>query len=279
MEYEILAPAGSLDDLKKMIKERPDAVYVGLKSFSSRPQYSDMSLEEIKKAVELCHAENIKLYVALNANVFHSKMDGLIENILQMDEWKVDAVILSEFGMIEKLQGKLQHMCIHSSTLMGVHNIETVKMLKKMGVVRIIFYANLYFDEIASIINAVPDMEYELVAEGGTCFNDIRQCRLPHSYIGDQHNLFCRFNYKLMDENGEYVLANPISEHPTSIAEIMGIFMAIGVKSFKIEGRTVSAEERIPMLRSLRKYAEEFMNGRPMKSYLHYFSRSNREMR
>lgn len=33
-------------------------------------------------------------------------------------------------------------------------------------------------------------MEYELVAEGGTCFNDIRQCRIPHGIQNGEHILF-----------------------------------------------------------------------------------------
>ncbi len=279
MEYEILAPAGDIDNLKKILEAGPDAVYVGLKAFSSRPQYADMSMEDIRQAVELCHERNVRLYVAVNANVFESQMDSLKEQILQMDEWNVDAVILSEFGLIEYLHDRLKHMKIHASTLMGVYNIATVRMLKDMGVSRIIFYANMYFDEIAAITNAVDGMEYELVAEGGTCYNDIRQCRLPHSYQGDQHNLFCRFNYKLEGVSGEEKLANPISEYPTSTAEIIGLFMAIGVHSYKIEGRTVCAEQRIHIIESLRKYLDEYSKGRPLRSYLHYFSRSNREMR
>lgn len=279
MQFEILAPAGNIQYLSEILEAKPDAVYVGLKSFSSRPQYADMDLNDIEEAVRLCHENGVRLYVAVNANVHESKVEELISAILAMDKFCADAVILSEFGLIEQLCGKLVHMKIHSSTLMGVYNISTVRLLKEMGVSRIIFYANLYFDEIASIINAVPDMEYELVAEGGTCFNDIRQCHLPHSYQGQQHNLFCRFNYKLQCEGREDVLANPISEHPTSTAEIIGLFMAIGIHSFKIEGRTVPAGERIPMIMKLRESIQNYGEGSPLRSYLHYFSRSNREMR
>lgn len=279
MKYEILAPAGDIVNLKKILEADPDAVYVGLKAFSSRPQYADMELDEIREAVKLCHAKGVPLYVAVNANAHESKVNELISSIIEMDKFGADAVILSEFGLIEELYGKLTKMKIHSSTLMGVYNIATVRLLKEMGVSRIIFYANMYFDEMAAITNSVPDMEYELVAEGGTCFNDIRQCHLPHSYNGEQHDLFCRFNYRLQCEGKEDVLANPISEHPTSTAEIIGLFMAIGISSFKIEGRTVLAEERIPMIEKLRESIQVYLEGRPLRSYLHYFARSNREMR
>lgn len=277
--YEILAPAGNMDDLQLMIKEGADAVYVGLNGFSSRPQNADFSLTDIKEAVEICHKSKVKLYIAINANVQQSNMEQLIKEILQIDDYGVDAVILSEFGLIAELQGQLSNTKIHASTLLGVYNIETVRLLKSLGVSRIIFYANLYIDEMAVIINAVPDLEYELVAEGGTCFNDIRQCKLPHGIEQGEHILFCRKNFMLNLDKTSNRAAKMISEYPTRTAEIVGIYMAIGITSFKIEGRTVEGALRVPMVHDLDNYICKYENGLPLKSYLHYFSRINREMR
>lgn len=278
-KYEILAPAGCLDDVKLMINENADAVYVGLQGFSSRPQKADFNLKDIEDATILCHEANVKLYVAINANVAQSDMERLESEISILDQYHVDAIILSEFGLIAKLQGKLQYAKIHASTLLGVYNIETVRILKNLGVSRIIFYANLYFDEMAAIINAVPDLEYELVAEGGTCFNDIRQCKLPHGYEDGEHILFCRKNFELQFCDFTSCSAKPISEYPTRTAEILGLYMAIGITSFKIEGRTVEGRFRVPMVRDLISNINQFDKGIPLKSYLHYFSRINREMR
>lgn len=55
--------------------------------------------------------------------------------------------------------------------------------------------------------------------------------------------------------------------------------MAMGITSFKIEGRTVDGRLRVPMVRDLLSNIERFSMGMPLKSYLHYFSRTNREMR
>ena len=278
-KYEVLAPAGCLEDVKLMISEKADAIYVGLQGFSSRPQKADFYLNDIKEAVSVCHKSDVKLYVAINANVAQSDMERLKKEILVLDDYQVDAVILSEFGLIADLQGKLQHAKVHASTLLGVYNIETVRLLRKLGVTRIIFYANLYIDEMAAIINAVPDLEYELVAEGGTCFNDIRQCKLPHGFENGEHILFCRKGFELQSCDNTSCHAKPISEHPTRTAEIVGIYMAMGITSFKIEGRTVDGRLRVPMVRDLLSNIERFSMGMPLKSYLHYFSRTNREMR
>lgn len=279
-KYEVLAPAGSLDALKDMIAEKVDAIYVGLMGCSSRPSKCDMSMQEVSEAVGICHESGVKLYVAINANIRNSDVDKVLSDIYKMDEMGVDAVILSELALAAALQGKLRNAVIHASTLMGIYNIDSVRLLKRLGVVRVIFYANLYFDEMADIINAVPDMEYELVAEGGTCFNDIRQCRLPHGVKDKEHILCCRKKYALI-ENGEFLSeAKPISEYPTRTAEIVGLYMAVGITSFKIEGRTVSSAERIPMIHTLRENINKFQQSIvPRKSFLHYFVRSGLEMR
>lgn len=274
-EYEILAPAGNLEDLKLMVREGADAVYVGLAGFSSRPGSADLSIEEIREAVQICHRQGVSLYMAVNANVGQEQMEGLIAQILAADAMGVDAVILSEFGLVQHLSGRLKHAAMHASTLMGVYNAETVRLLKCLGVTRIIFYANLYFDEMAKIISAVPDMEYELVAEGGTCFNDIRMCRIPHGVQEGEQILFCRKPF-LLEEDGKVIgEAKPISEPPTRTAEIAGLFLAIGICSFKIEGRTVPGKLRVPMVRDLRENLEKYQTEENAAAWLHFFSRGN----
>lgn len=270
---EILAPAGSMPDLQLMIDEGADAIYVGLQGFSSRPSQCDFTMEMMPEAVSRCHGAGVKLYIAINANVGQNDMDGLIRQILELDAMGVDAVILSEFGLIRHLSGRLKHAAMHASTLMGVYNTRTVRLLKSMGVTRIIFYANLYFPEMARIIRAVPDMEYELVAEGGTCFNDIRQCQIPHGMVDGKHTLYCRKLFSLTgDEALEGQTALPICEAPTRTAEIVGLFQSIGVYSFKIEGRTVPGPERVPMVRDLRRCIDAYA-GMNAEACLHYFSR------
>ena len=70
-KYELLCPAGSLETVEPMIEAGADAIYVGLSGFSSRPQKSDMTVEQIKQSILICHEKNVKLYVAINVAVLH----------------------------------------------------------------------------------------------------------------------------------------------------------------------------------------------------------------
>ena len=139
-------------------------------------------------------------------------------------------------------------------------------------------FFNLYLDEMIGIISEFPDLDYELVAEGGTCFNDIRQCRLPHIISDTEHVLTCRSGCVLFDGNQNPVKGKMIAEHPCRVAEVIGIYMAAGIHSFKIEGRTVPAVERVQVIRDLKREINRFLGGKPLNSYLHYISRMRREI-
>jgi len=274
--YEVLAPVGRFDELDIILKEAPDAIYVGMMGLTSRPSRTDFTEDEIEMAAAKCHECDVKIYVAINSGVPEDQFGELIETIKRLDS-KVDGFIIADYGLIVTLSGIVKNAQIHASTLLGVYNIETVRMLKEMGVRRIIFYANLYLDEIIQITNTFPELDYELVAEGGTCFNDIRQCRLPHITADGQHVLTCRSGCVLC-EGEEKVRGKMLAEHPCRVAEVAGIYMAAGINSFKIEGRTVPAAERIQIIRDLKENIKKFENGMPLNSYLHYISRMRREV-
>ena len=276
-KYELLAPVGSPGAVIHMIEGGADAVYVGVAGFSSRPRKADLTVDEIAQAVALCHRHGVRLYAALNVAVSEKHLDDVKQQILRLDALQVDAVILADIGLVAFCRENLRHAAIHASTLFGAYNIESVRLLRSMGVSRIIFYANLYFDEIAAICNAVPDMEYELVAEGGTCFNDIRQCLLPHTYKDNEHCLSCRFRYELHTAGGTRA-AKPICEYANRVSEVLGVYMGIGVTSFKIEGRTSPWEERLQVVKRMRADIDAFEKRGKPRAYLHYFSRANREM-
>ena len=276
--FEVLAPVRDIDGIIPMAQAGADAVYAGLSGLSSRPSEVDFSLEDILKSVPVCRSQGVKLYVAVNVNISEQKRNETIRMIEKMDAAGVDAVILADYGLIHELKKKqtVKHAAIHASTLLGAYNIHTARLLKDWGVSRIIFYANLYFDEMAAIINAVPEMEYELVAEGGTCFNDIRQCLLPHTFINGDHRLFCREKYDIERSDGARTAAKPICEYENKVADVLGIYMGLGITSFKVEGRTAPLEDRIPIVKEVRKAVDYYSEKESLRAYLHYFSRANR---
>ena len=56
MKFEILAPAGSQESLIAGVRCGADAVYLGGKVLNARRNAGNFNDEELKNAVEYCHA-------------------------------------------------------------------------------------------------------------------------------------------------------------------------------------------------------------------------------
>ncbi len=238
IECEILAPVGRLCDLEQIIEAGADAVYFGLKGFSARPQEADLDLEELKIARQITQKKHIKMYVAINATILDSHLDVLMDKLSLLDEIGTDALILSDLGLINYIAKKNLKTSIHISTLAGVYNVDAIELLVSLGAERIILSSDLFVDEIAELIEQYPNIEFEIVADGGVCFNSNRQCLLPHVSTMEDYSVYCQKEYNLK-KNGEILgEAKRIGNCPAAIHRTMGVYIGLGVKSFKIEGRT-----------------------------------------
>lgn len=270
---EILAPAGKLDAIIPLIEAGADAIYVGLSGFSSRPVSADFSIDEIQTALKLCHDNNTPLHVAINGCIQEKKLDEIKKLLIYLDEMGVDALILADWGLIFTAQSCISRSAIHASTLLGTYNAETVRFLKSIGVKRVVLSTNMYIDEIAAIVNSVEGIEYEIVAEGGICFNDNRMCELPHTGDRNGYSVYCRKCYELVYENERH-RANPICADTISSKEILLMYLQLGIYSFKIEGRTADIKNMIPKVQNLKAKAEELKyRDNEDTSSLHYINR------
>lgn len=276
--YEVLAPAGKLEGVQPLIDAGANAIYVGLDGLSSRPQSADFSLEDITRAVEICHQHNVRLNVALNGCVSEKDIRCVYEKLNKLDEIEVDGIIIADWGVLAKAPMFVKKAEIHASTLLGVYNAQTIVYLKKMGVKRTVLSTNLYLDEMAAIVNSVPDMEYEIVADGGICFNDNRICELPHTNEGKNYKVYCRQAYDLKQRDKQS-RANRIAAKQISSSEVIDLYLEMGIFSFKIEGRTVDYNHIVPRVKKLRESLDRAATrNHSVYSTLHYIcERSRRE--
>lgn len=274
--YEVLAPCGELAAVKPLIDAGANAIYVGLNGFSSRPQSSDFSIQDIESATKLCHQSDVRLHVAINGCISERSIVSVYENLKALDEIGVDAIIIADWGVLAKAHLYVKKAKIHASTLLGTYNTGTVNYLKSIGISRVVLSTNLYLDEIASIVNSVPDMEYEIVADGGICFNDNRICELPHKNEWANYAVYCRRNYEL--HCGDRITrANRIAAKQISSCEIVDMYLELGILSFKIEGRTVDYRHIIPRVRKLYEALEKAAaRDHAIASTLHYISERKR---
>lgn len=271
---EILAPIADVKFAKKLIRAGATALYCGLEGFSSRPKSSDMTVDDIIEVKKISSKFNVKLYVAINAAILDEHIPEIMKRIRILDENGIDAFIVSDIGLIHMLTSINLNADIHISTLAGVHNVETVKYYKSLGCNRMILSSDLYIDEIAEIIDQCNDIEYEIVADGGICFNNNHQCNLPHFNEKNEFCVLCQSEFKLL-ENGKFIKkALPIGNPPALLHRALGIYIGLGINSFKIEGRTNDIKyvlKRIKAMNSSRTLY--YKNKKEIPGYLHYIYR------
>ena len=271
---EILAPLGKIEYLNEIVEAGADAVYAGISGLSSRPRSADLTLDEFKWAIQYCHNSGKKIYVAFNACISDKNIDEILKYAQILDTYGVDAIIAADYGLVAVLANKLKYSKIHASTLLGVYNSQSIKILDNLGVNRIILSSDLYLSEISELIRKNSDMEYEIIAAGGICFQCNRQCRLTHGMSDGEYKVACQNPYVLL-ENGKMIgRAKGIGAPQIRLYATLGLYQAIGISSFKIEGRTNKLKDVCQRIQEL-VAAEEFLKNRENETagYLHYISR------
>ncbi len=105
-----------------------------------------------------------------------------------------------------------------------------------------------------AIIRKVPDMDYELIAYGGICFNDNHRCNLPHglreivrdsegeemagSRLRTRESTYCQLRMMITNNGGNVVKRGRLMCYPViDISPTLPVFMRMGINHFKIAGR------------------------------------------
>lgn len=246
MKKELLSPVGSMEALYQAVHNGADAVYLGGKKFGARMYADNFTLDDLKKAIDYCHLYNVKIYITVNTVIFDDEIDDFLDYIEFLYVSGVDAVIMQDIGMISFVREKFPELEIHASTQAHNHNIEGIKLLKKLGVSRIVLARELSLDEITNIN---IDIEKEIFIHGALCVCYSGCCLFSSMNSNRSGNrgecvASCRLPYKLykndnlIKTSGNYLLS--MKELNTS--NYLRNILDSDVVSLKIEGRMKSPE-------------------------------------
>ena len=167
---ELLAPAGNMEKLKVAFRYGADACYIGGKKFSLRANANNFSIDEIKEACEFAHELNKKVYVTINM-VFHNEnIEGLLEYLYELEDAKVDAVIVSDPLVLQMIKENNVNLDVHISTQASTSNRETVKYWLSKGATRVVLAREVCRDDIKDIIESTG-AEIEVFLHGNTCIH------------------------------------------------------------------------------------------------------------
>ncbi len=273
MAAEILAPAGSLDALKAAVRCGANAVYLGGKVLNARRNASNFSDEELKNAVEYCHARNVKVYQTLNTLVSDSELETAYEAVKSACEANVDALILQDLGLAAIVRRVSVSMPMHASTQMSVQSIEGIRILEKLGFSRAVLPRELSEKEIKTI-SSQTDIELEYFVHGALCMCVSGQCLMSSVLGGRSGNRGlcaqpCRLPFGVNVKGGNNLSLKDLS----LVDDLQGLERA-GVCSFKIEGRMKRPEYVAAAVTACRNSLNN-INDNEINSALHaVFSRS-----
>lgn len=114
-EYEILAPAGSKEQLLAAVNNGCDAVYLGLDGFNARMKAPNFTAENIAEWVDFCHLYGVKVYVTVNTSVKNDEFDGALATLFAAYKANADGVIVTDLALLAiagRLGGNLDVVAI-----------------------------------------------------------------------------------------------------------------------------------------------------------------------
>ncbi len=244
MKTELLAPAKNKQAAFTAIDCGADAIYIGASSFGARKNAPN-SLEDIKEIVDYAHKFYVKVFVTLNTILNDEELQQAKELIHKLYNIGVDAIIIQDFGILELAKnGELPPIPLHASTQCNNRDLEKVTFFKELGLKRIILARELSLNDIEKITKTLKHTEIEVFVHGALCVSYSGQCYLSQYIGGRSANRGecaqpCRKKYSLVDENGNYLAKNKhlLSLKDFNASKHLKKLCALGVKSFKIEGR------------------------------------------
>lgn len=242
---ELLSPAGSLEKLKVAVLYGANAVYLGGQKFGLRQASDNFTTEELREGVEFAHERGTMVYVVLNSFLHDKDLEELPEFLALLSELKVDAVIVSDLGVITEIQ-KHSNLVVHLSTQASCLNVESAKLWKKMGVTRIVLGREVTIKE-ARAIKEETGLEIEMFVHGSMCMSYSGNCVISNYTQGRDSNRggcahSCRFEYSLdfKDNSIESKTAHFMSSKDLEGIRLLTDFIEAGIDSLKVEGRNKS---------------------------------------
>lgn len=270
---ELLAPAGNMEKLKMALIYGADAVYIGGEQYGLRAQAGNFTMDEIRRAVSFTHKMNRKLYVTVNIIPHNDDLVGLSAYLKELEEAEVDALIISDPGVLTVAKETIPNMELHLSTQANNTNYKAAEFWYKQGVKRIILARELSFLEIEEIIKKAPkELKFEAFIHGAMCISYSGRCLLSNYIVGRDANRGecahpCRYKYYLVEEKrpGQYM---PIEEDEKGtyifnskdlcMIEYIPQLVNSGLKSLKIEGRMKSSYYVATVVRAYRNAIDDY---------------------
>ncbi len=279
---ELLAPAGNFEKLQMAVAYGADAIYFAGSQLGLRAGAQNFTREGIREAVAYCHDHGVKAYITVNIIPHEHHMKDIETYLQYLDEIGVDAIIVSDPGILMAVKEHAPHAEIHLSTQANTTSSQSANFWHGIGVDRIVLARELTLEEISTIIqHKDKTLKIETFVHGAMCISYSGRCLLSSYMTGRHANLGdcahpCRWRYHLVEEQrpGEYypVLEDEdgtfiFNSKDLCMIEHLKDLVAVQTDSLKIEGRMKSAYYNATVVRSYKNALQDVLEGKPFDPY------------
>jgi len=241
-QLELLAPARDVDIGIEAVNHGADAVYIGGPSFGARAAASN-EVDDIARLAAHAHGFNARVFVTLNTILRDDELEPARQQVWQLYEAGVDALIIQDMGLLELDLPPIQ---LHASTQTDIRTPEKARFLQDVGLSQIVLARELDLGQIASIRAATDPARctLEFFVHGALCVAYSGQCYISHAHTGRSANRgdcsqACRLPYQVTDMEGRIVAHDKhvLSMKDNNQSDNLEALIDAGIRSFKIEGR------------------------------------------
>lgn len=271
---EVLAPAGNLTALKTAVDFGADAVYCSGKMFGMRSAPRNLTLEELEEGARYAHARGARVYVTCNILPTNPEVEGMTEYIGRLGEIGVDAIIVTDIGVMMAARKVAPNLEIHISTQAGVTNYLAANTLYELGARRVVLARELSLRDVAQIRRNTPDdLDIETFVHGSMCMAFSGRCLISNFMTGRSGNHGecaqpCRWRYSVVEEKrpGQYFPVEQTKDgayifnsQDMNMLDHVGDVIEAGASSLKIEGRAKSAYYVAAMTNAYKTAVSEYL--------------------
>ena len=265
---ELLAPCGSLAAVHAAVAHGADAVYLGVEKFNARDEGAQLTMEELAEACAVAHSHGTRVYLTLNTLLKAAELGEALELLGEAIDLGVDAAIVQDLGLVRLIQRVYPGFEIHGSTQMTVHDVNGARLMRDLGVDRVVLARENTLADVRAIREAVPDLALETFVHGALCISYSGQCYMSGMISERSANRgscaqSCRKDYVLGDartgetlDAGYLISAKDLAAYP-HLADLA----AAGVACLKIEGRKKRPEYVATVTRQYREFLGRLQRG------------------
>lgn len=279
----LLAPAGSAEAVRAALDAGADAVYVGLKGWSRGGARGELSWEELVACQRRVASAGCELQVALNIIPKPQERARLFERIPPLLDLGVRTVIVNDIGILRSLRRRFPALRLTASIGCGAQTVSDAAFFRDLGANAVVLPGTVRPDDIREI-RAVQGIAIEVMVHMVEEFILLGKCWMP-SYVhlkpsplpdgaqadatpeGADRGLrqtgsmkrggvgacfkICQQPWDLF-ERDRWMDTRFFPSRQISRAAEVGAYVAAGADILKLQGRSLSPELLVPLVRRYR---------------------------